>query len=240
MNKDEKFIKSLYDEAEEEMKIVYNKQKENEEELLKEIALIMLTYIVLKDVMNLKRKDRNKEFIRLTNIIENATKGQAELQEKTILNILTSITGKTFKFYSYNEGLKDVRNIIKDSFKEKHFSTRIWDNEQKVSKYLENQIKNFLDGKIGVNDIKKNIEKGFDASKHNAERLVETEVNRCSSTAFNRFCEEVGVEKVRYNAILDGRTCPKCSPHHDKPFDFDKKIELPQHARCRCFYEIIK
>ncbi|MDS1004178.1 phage minor head protein [Clostridium sporogenes] len=240
MNKDERFIKGLYDEAEEEMGVVYDKQKENREELLKEIALIMLTYTVLKDVMNLKPKDRNKEFARLTNIIGNATRGQAALQEKTIFNILTDITGKTFNFYSYNANLKDVRKIVESNFKGKHFSTRVWDNEQKVSKYLESQIKNFLDGKIGVNDIKKNIEEGFYASKHNAERLVETEINRCSSTAFNRFCEEVGVEKVRYNAILDGRTCPKCSPHHDKPFDFDKKIELPQHARCRCFYEIIK
>lgn len=240
MTEEEKFIEGLYDEAEEEMKQVYEKQKENEKELLKEIALIMLTYTVLESVMSLSLAQRNKELIRLTKATKKATKGQATLQEETIFNILTSITGKTFKFYSYNKGLKDVRKIIEANFKGKHFSTRVWDNEQEVSKYLEKQVKKFLDGKIGVNDIKKNIQKGFKASKDNAERLVTTEVSRCSSSAFDRFCKEVGVEKVRYNAILDSKTCPKCSPNDGKPFDFDEKIELPQHAFCRCFYEIIK
>ncbi|GAA0774564.1 hypothetical protein GCM10008908_24630 [Clostridium subterminale] len=240
MTKEEKFIASLYDEADEEMKRVYDKQKENEKELLQEIALIMLTYTVLEGVMALSIGQRNKELLRLTKMIKKATKGQATLQEETILNILTSITGKTFNFYSYNKGLKDVRKIIEANFKGKHFSTRVWDNEQEVSKYLQSQVKKFLDGKIGVNDIKTNIQKGFKASKDNAERLVTTEVSRCSSSAFDRFCKEVGVEKVRYNAILDSKTCPKCSPNDGKPFDIDEKIELPQHAFCRCFYEIIK
>jgi len=239
MTKEEKFIEGLYDEAEEEMKVVYDKQKENEKELLKEIALIMLTYTVLESVMTLSLAQRNKELTRLTKVIKKAAKGQAKLQEETILKTLTSITGKTFKFYSYNKGLKDVRKIIESNFKGKHFSTRVWGNEDKVSKYLEKQIKQFLDGKIGVNDIKTNIQKGFGASEYNARRLAETEIARCSSTAFDRFCKEVGAKKVRYNATLDSRTCPKCSPHDGKPFDFDKKIELPQHASCRCFYEII-
>ena len=239
MTKEEKFIEGLYDEAEEEMKQVYEKQKENEKELLKEIALIMLTYTVLEGVMSLSLAQRNKELTRLTKAIKKATKGQAELQEETILNILTNITGKTFKFYSYNKGLKDVRKIIEDNFKGKHFSNRVWENEEeKVSKYLQSQVKKFLDGKIGVNDIKKSIEKGFGASKYNAKRLVETEVNRCSSNAFDRFCKEAGVEKLRYNATLDSKLCSDCGQYHDKVFNLDGKIDVPRHPLCRCFYTI--
>lgn len=240
MNKQERLISSLYDEADEEMKQVYTEQKKNEKELLNEIALIMLTYKILDDVMELTVTQRNKELKRLSKIIKKGIKGQATLQEETIFNILTSITGKTFDFYSYNRSLKDVRKIVEANFRGKHFSTRVWRNENEVSKYLENQVKKFLDGKIGVNDIKAKIRVGFDASKHSAERLVTTEVSRCSNKAFDRFCKEVGVEKVRYNAILDSRLCPICAPFHDKQFDFNEKIEVPQHPFCRCFYEIIK
>lgn len=238
MTEEEKYIEGLYDEAEEEMKQVYEKQKENEKELLKEIALIILTYTVLEGMMSLSIAQRNKELTRLTKMIKKATKGQAILQEETILNILTSVTGKTFKFYSYNKGLKDVRRIIEDNFNGKHFSERVWSNEQEVSKYLEKQVKSFLDGKIGVNDIKRNIEKGFETNKYNTKRLVETEVSRCSSNTFDRFCKEVGVKKLRYNATLDSKLCSDCGQYHDKVFSFKDKIEVPRHPLCRCFYTI--
>ncbi|MGN9161227.1 minor capsid protein [Clostridium sulfidigenes] len=238
MTREEEFIESLYDEAEEQTKEVYREQKKNKDELLQEIALIMLTYTVLEGVMALNIKQRNKELIRLNEVIKKATIGQATLQEKTIFNILTNITGKTFNFYSYNKGLEDVRKIIEANFKGKHFSTRVWDNEREVAKHLKKQVENFLNGKVNVNQIKKDIEEIYNTNAYNAKRLVETEVNRCSSNAFDRLCKETGVKRVRYNATLDSRTCPKCSQHHDKPFDFDEKIELPQHALCRCFYTI--
>lgn len=238
MTREEEFIESLYDEAEEEMKQVYDQQKGNEKELLKEIALIMLTYTVLEGVMALGIAQRNKELLRLTKAIKKATRGQATLQEETILNILTSITGKTYKFYSYNKGLKDVRKIIEDNFKGKHFSTRVWSNENEVSKYLENQVKKFLDGKIGVNEIKRSIEKGFEASKYNAERLAETEIARCSSEAFERVCRETGVKKLKYNAALEN-TCGICLQDHGKVFNIDDKPQTPRHPKCHCFYEVV-
>lgn len=238
MTREEKFIESLYDEAEEQTKEVYKEQKKNRDELLQEIALIMLTYTVLEGVMALNIKQRNKELTKLNEVIEKATIGQATLQEKTIFNILTSITEKTFNFYSYNKGLKDVRKIIEANFKGKHFSTRVWKNEKEVARHLHKQVKEFLDGKINVNQIKRDIEEIYNTNAYNAKRLVETEVSRCSSDAFDRLCKETGVKRVRYNATLDSRLCSDCAQYHDKPFDFDEKIELPQHALCRCFYTI--
>ncbi|EPY2275252.1 minor capsid protein, partial [Clostridium sporogenes] len=145
----------------------------------------------------------------------------------------------TFNFYSYNANLKDIRKIIESNFKGKHFSTRVWENEKAVGEHLHKQVKQFLDGKINVNQIKKDIEKTFNTNAYNAKRLTETEVNRCSSNAFDRFCIETGVKKVRYNATLDNRLCAICAPDNDKVFDFKNKIELPRHPLCRCFYEIV-
>ncbi|MEG1256620.1 minor capsid protein [Clostridium sp.] len=238
MTEEEKFVESIYDEAEKQIKGVYKEQKKNRDELLQELASIMLTYTISEGLMSITSKDKKKEYNRLSNTILNSAKEQGAIQVRVINDILTSTVNKTFDFYSYNAKLKDVMQIVQNNFKGKHFSSRVWENEEEVAKHLKRQVENFLNGKINVNQIKKDIEKTYNSSAYNAKRLTETEVSRCSSNAFDRFCIETGVKKVKYNATLDSGTCPKCSPHDGKPFDFDKKIELPQHALCRCFYTI--
>lgn len=238
MTDEEKFIESLYEEAENELKKVYSQQKESRDELLKEIAMIMLTYTILDGLMNIKKNDKDEIYKKLSELIIINYKNISNKEVEVLNNILETTVKKTFNFYSYNSGLKDVRKIVESNFKGKHFSKRIWSNEQEVSKYLHKQVNNFLNGKINVNQIKKDIEKTFNSSAYNARRLVETEVNRCSSNAFDRFCEETGVKKVRYNATLDSRLCNDCEQYHDRVFDIKDKIEVPRHPCCRCFYTI--
>lgn len=232
------FTESLYDEAEEQIKDVYREQKKSRDNLLQELALIMLTYTVLDGLMSLTSKDKNKEYNRLSNIIKTNYKATGEMQNGVITDILTKAVNNTFDFYSYNAGLKDVQEIIDKNFKGKHFSNRVWDNEKDTAEHLHKQVNNFLNGKVNVNQIKRYIEKTYNTSAYNAKRLVETEVNRCSSNAFDRFCKEVGVKKVRYNATLDSRLCSDCAQYNDKVFDFKDKIEVPRHPLCRCFYTI--
>lgn len=238
MTREEKFIESLYDEAEEEIKEVYKEQKKNRDNLLQELALIMLTYTVLDGLMSLKSKDKKKEYNKLSNIIKTNYRGTGEIQNGVITDILTKTVNNTFDFYSYNAGLKDVQAIIDKNFKGKHFSDRVWENERDTAKHLHKQVNDFLNGKVNVNQIKRDIEKTFNGGAYNTKRLVETEVNRCSSNAFDRFCKEVGVKRVRYNATLDSRLCSDCAQYHDKVFDFKDKIEVPRHPLCRCFYTI--
>lgn len=239
MTDEEKFMEGLYDEANEDLKEVYKKQKENRDELLKELAIVMLTYTVLDGLMSLRSNDKSKEYKRLSSLIISSMKGQRVIQENVLTNILNNTVKKTFDFYSYNAGLKDVKEIIDSNFKGKHFSDRVWENEQETAKRLHKQVNDFLNGKVNVNQIKKDIEKTYNTSAYNSKRLVETEVNHCSSNAFDRFCIETGVEKVRYNAILDSKLCSDCAQYNGKIFDFNKKIELPRHPLCRCFYEIV-
>ena len=198
----------------------------------------MLTYNVLDQIMNINRTDKEKLYKKLSSLIIIAyeTVGEKEIE---VLNIvLESTVKKTFEFYSYNAGLKNVKKIIEDNFKGKVFSERVWENQDEVSKKLHSQIKKFLDGKINVNQIKKDIEKTFNNSAYNSKRLVETEVSRCSSNAFDKFCEETGVKKVKYNATLDSKICNDCAEYHNKIFSLKDKIEVPRHPLCRCFYTI--
>lgn len=239
-SKDEEldFIESLFDEADEQLKEIYKEQKNNRDDILQEIANIMLTFTIVDAVMQLTEPERIKLNKKFLNLITKYANNQANLTIKVITNLLTQTVNNTYSFYSYNAKLKDVEKIINSNFKGKHFSTRVWDNEKEVAKHLNKQIQAILQGKISVNDIKKNIEKTFNTSAYNAKRITETEVSRCSRNAFDRYCIEVGVKKVRYVATLDSKLCSDCESYHDEVFDFDNKIELPRHPLCRCYYTI--
>ncbi|HID0880198.1 TPA: minor capsid protein [Clostridium botulinum] len=235
--KEEEFIESLYNKANEQLKEVYKEQRENRDNLFKEIALIMLIYTVLGESMNLKGRDKSKEYKRLSKLIINATKGQTATQKRVISNILNNTIKKTFNYYSYNANLKDVKKIIENNFKGKHFSTRVWENEKEVANHLLNQIKQFLNGKINVNQIKKNIEETYDSSAYEAKRLVESEVNRCEDEAFKKFCKETGVKKVRRNEVLDSKTCSECADLDGEVYDLDDAPGVV-HPFCRGFNTI--
>lgn len=238
MNEDEEFIKSLYDHADEKLKDIFKEQKANRDELLSEIANIMLTYTIINNVMKVAKNEIKNIYNSLSDLINNNSRTQAKNQANTIQNILTNTTSSTYNYYSYNAGLKDVQAIIDSNFKGKHFSDRVWNNESEVAKHLHKNVNDFLNGKVNVNQIKKDIEKTYNNSAYEVKRLTETEVNRCSRSAFDRFCFETGVKKVRYNATLDSKLCSDCGQYHDKVFDLDSKIEVPRHPLCRCFYTI--
>lgn len=231
------FIESLYDDAEEEIKAVYKEQRKSRDNLLNELALIMLSYTILDGLMSLTRKDKKKECNRLSNILLKSAKEQGDAQKSIISNILVDTVKKTFKFYSYNANLKDVQKIIDNNFKGKHFSERVWDNERAVARKLHQQINDFLNGKINVNQIKKEIEKTFNNGAYNTKRLVETEVARCEDEAFKRFCKEVGVKKVRRNEVLDSKTCEECAKLDGVIFDLDNAPGAI-HPLCRGFNEV--
>ena len=122
MTDEEKFIENLYDEANEELKEVYRQQKESRDEILQEIAMIMLAYTVLDGIMDIKKNDKDKIYKKLSVLIVTNYKNISNKEVEVLNNILESTVRKTFKFYSYNSDLRDVRKIIEANFKGKHFS----------------------------------------------------------------------------------------------------------------------
>ena len=231
------FVESLYNDMEKQLNDTYRQKKESRDELLKAIAMILLTYTIVDDVLSLSEKDYNKEYSLLGALIIKLTRGDIKQIQGNTVKILESTVKSTFDFYSYNHNLKDVEKIINQNFKGKHFSSRVWDNEQEVAKKLLKQCQDFLQGKINVNQIEKEIKNTYNTSSYNAKRLVTTEVSRVHNESFKRFCHETGVKKVIRNAILDNRTCTDCAKHDGEIYDIDKMPEI-SHPMCRCYYEI--
>ena len=236
---DLEFVKSLYDYSEEELKSLYRKKKEDKEKILELIAKILLIYTIVDGAISLSKKEKEKECNKLFKLILAFTGANIEQIQGSIDNILNYVSKKTFEHYSYNAKNKVIKDIVKNNFKGKHFSDRVWDNEKATGELLQKKILEFIDGKINVNNIKSTIDKVFNNSAYEIKRLVETEVSRVHNESFMKFCEETGVKKVKYNATLDNKTCEDCAEYDGEVYNLYNAPSLPRHPLCRCFYEII-
>lgn len=70
MDDEQKLAEGIYEDAEEETKDIYKEQKRARDGLLNQLALIMLKYNVLDGLMSLTRKDRIKEYSKLSKLIK--------------------------------------------------------------------------------------------------------------------------------------------------------------------------
>lgn len=231
------FVENLFKNSSSELKDLYKHQYSIESGIKDEIQNIMYIYTIENDVMNMSRAEQQKEIKKLDKMIDDFYKADAEIQIKILYKLLEGTTTEVFRFYSYNADKKEITDIVKQTYKGRHFSENVWNDETETAKYMKKQLFDFIKGKVNVNQITKGVEKLFGNTHYESRRLAETEVARCQSAAFDRFASEVGVEKVKYRATLCN-TCDKCKADDGKPFDFDKKIKLPRHPFCQCYYDI--
>ena len=233
----EKFVQGLYDDAEEELKEVYKQQGTNMRELLNEIAMILLTYNIVDNVLNLSSKEKNTLYKGLSSEILNMFSNETKETTRKVDSILSKVAKDNLESYGIKSHKQEVLDIINRNLDGKHYSDRIWDNENDVSKRLHKEVKDFLDGKVNANQIKSRIEKQFDANKYNVTRLVDTEIARVESDITEKYFRDYGIKKVKYNACLCN-TCDRCMNDHEKIFDVDdpNRPRLPRHPQCKCFY----
>lgn len=234
------FLESLYKMSNDELKELYKLLKKNKDEVSQKIADILYKYTITDGVMDIKNIDRVKLYNELSKTITTTTNSVGVTEIALTEKVLEIVVEETFKFWNYNIDYKDVRKMIENNFKGKHFSDRVWDNEEEVAKRLHKLTHDFLDGKVNVNQIKRDLEKIFNADAYNARRLVETEVSRVHDEAFKRLCKETDVKKVKRNAILDTGTCSDCAEDDGNIYELDKTPKLPVHPCCRCFYDIVE
>lgn len=250
MNKFEEFVKSLFENSYFNLEEVNKKKEEDKKELLNEIGWLLLVYFIedgflkipkstqktlynrfSKKVLNMFSDETEQERATVTEILENTLHESSifyDLEFKVELNKDTKVTGELIN--------KDAQKFIKKKYKGSTFSKRIWENNNKISKELQNEIEKLLKGETSVNEIKKNIEDRFESGKYNAKRLVDTEVARVHDEVFKKYCKDNGIEELIYKATFCN-TCENCRKKHNKVFKIDEAPHLPQHPNCRCYYE---
>lgn len=234
------FIQGLYNEANKKIEEVLEEHKSNKDELLKEIAFVLLVFQISDNIMKLNDIEKlklNKKFLA---IISKFFNKQVKLTDKIITEILKETAQNTYDFYGEKYTQKDIEDIVNRKYKGEVYTQRIKDNENKIANKLNNDIQEFIDGNIDVNTIKDNIEETYSANDFDVRRLNESEVNRTENVAFILLAKNAGVKKIYRHEVLDNKICLDCLAIAEQTFDIDEAPDGAIHSFCRGWNSIYK
>lgn len=175
------------------------------------------------------------ELKKLANIEQDITKVRYvdtinEAYYHTIYDIQKG-TGLGFSFAQIDN--RTINMLLNEKWVDKqNFSQRIWGNSEKLGNYLKTQLTaDTMSGK-SVQRISSELASYMNVGLNNATRLVRTEVNHFANEGEMLSYEELGIEKYRFIATLDKRTCEHCASLDNKVFsvkDRKPRKELSAH-----------
>nr|DAJ06623.1 MAG TPA: minor capsid protein [Caudoviricetes sp.] len=203
--------KDFSDKANEEMRLYNLTMKVNRLELLKaNIGLEMVSGF-----------DALQQF--LDQVLTHRTlaefKRQAGILGKTVLN-----------------NREAVHAIVNASFHNATFSDRIWLYQDLLKKDLEKILSTGLIQGKNPRVLASDLQKRFGVSRHNAERLMVTELARVQIEAQKHSYERNGYQAYEFIAL--GSACPICKAKDGKHFQVRKMVPAenapPMHPHCRC------
>ena len=228
--------------------------KISKQAILDKIARIILEQNVVDGVMDMDTATKTRLRKQLNEFIKEVFKVEYE-EENTIIKDTLYNVGKD-KYYSncylyslgVNYTLKPVsenilKKIINKKINGKNYSSRIWNNKNKVAKQMRIEVDKFLNGKIDINSINSIISKKFDANWNNSNRLVRTEIAKVQTQANECWAKEHGIKKQLFSATLDGKTSKICQSLDGKVFNYDdsNKPIPPLHPNCRsCLIDMVE
>ena len=205
--------KDLSDQANEEMRIYNLTMKVNRLELLKaNIGLEMVSgFDEMQKYFDKKLTDRTlKEFQR-----------QAGILGKSVLK---------------NE--KYAHAIVNASFKNATYSDRIWMYQGMLKAELEGLLASGLIRGQNPKKLAKHLEKRFDVSAYNAQRLMTAELARVQTEAQKQSFVRNGFDEYEYIACGNNDVCSVCKALDGKPFKVDDMMPgenaPPMHPNCHC------
>ena len=119
-----------------------------------------------------------------------------------------------------------------------NFSERIWKNNEKLNKYLsDNLLGDYLSGK-NVNKMSSELAETMNVGLYNATTLIRTETAHFANESEMLAYEELEIEKYRFIATLDNVTCKHCAELDNKVFSLKDrqagKNYPPIHPNDRC------
>ena len=243
----------IYEKYSKQINEIAKLQKKSVQTILDEIARIILEYNVADAVMDISIQEKAELKKQMNNLINDVLKGEYESEKDVITSTLYDVAKDSYYSSCYIYGLgvsykllpvkQDVLdNIINTKIDGKTYSSRIWNNKNKVAKTLKKEINDFLNGKTDVNSISKNIKNRFNVDYNISNRLVRTEIAKVQCEANEVWANEHNIKKQLFCATLDKRTSKICQSLDGKIYDFDdedKKIP-PLHPNCRsCLIDIV-
>lgn len=124
-----------------------------------------------------------------------------------------------------------------------NFSTRIWNDTQKLAQYLSTDIAQGFARGDSYDKLVRNLRQRFGrVNRKDAYRLVYTEGTYVMAEATMQPFKD-NFEKYRLSPVLDGKTCPICRGLREQVFLISERqpgVNFPPiHPWCRCSWEIV-
>ena len=144
-------------------------------------------------------------------------------------------TGIGFSFNALDEDL--VERLIRTPWNGRNYSERIWNNTQKLSETLKDEVlQAVLTGKK-EKDVTDGLINRFNVGEFESKRLIRTETAHINNEMEALSYEEADIEKYRFVAVLDTRTSHICREHDYKVYKVsERQVGVnypPLHPFCR-------
>ncbi len=131
-----------------------------------------------------------------------------------------------------------IEELITYPFDGAGFSTRIWKQKDHMLQQLNESITSMLIQGRNPQTLAKDFSKKFETKEFEAYRLLHTEGSFIMEQASQVAYKEDGVEKYKWLATLDIKTCERCRERDGKTYDVDKAVAgvnmPPLHSFDRC------
>lgn len=132
---------------------------------------------------------------------------------------------------------KHVESVLRTPWSGKNYSTRIWDNSDKLSKTIQDVVISNVHRGTSVEKLAKEVQERMNVSKNNAVRLVRTELNYVHNQATLDSLKSANMEYFQFIATIDKRTSSTCREHDNNIYPVaDAEVGTnvpPLHPRCR-------
>lgn len=144
-------------------------------------------------------------------------------------------TGLGFSFANFQQ--QDVDRILRSNWVGGNYSQRIWKDVSGMTARLKSELLvSMLSGRSGEKTARI-FQEQFGVNAFCARRIVRTESAYVANAAQKSAYSEAGIERYRFVATLDSRTCECCAALDGKVFDLAKAKPgtnyPPMHPFCR-------
>ena len=132
---------------------------------------------------------------------------------------------------------KKIRKVLNNSWSGKNYSQRIWKNTDKLAKLIKNEITDGFHRGVSINKMAKLVQQRMNVGKHEATRLVRTEMNYVQNQAALDSIKDAEMKYYIFLATLDKKTSTVCRVHDRKVYPVDGATPgtnmPPLHPHCR-------
>lgn len=144
-------------------------------------------------------------------------------------------TGLGFSFANFSQ--QDVDRILRSNWVGGNYSQRIWKDVSGMTARLKSELLvSMLSGRSGEKTARI-FQEQFGVNAFCARRIVRTESAYVANAAQKSAYSEAGIDRYRFVATLDSRTCECCAALDGKAFDLAKAKPgtnyPPMHPFCR-------